>query len=170
MIARDLNARTNLDPDYVLDEGDVFSPISQIDHYKADEPLPRSNMDISPVDTHGEKLLDLCKSQSLRILNGRFCDKGSYTRFPTRTGDSPSLIDYSLVESPLLNKIRSFQVKPLTHLSDHCCLYTSINTNFYTNNEVQHIPEQINLYPDRYKPDATALKMFQRVLEANFSQ
>ena len=53
MIAGDLNARTNLDDDYVLDEGDTFSPISQIDHYKVDEPLPRSNMDIATVDTHG---------------------------------------------------------------------------------------------------------------------
>ena len=170
MIAGDLNARTNLDPDYVLDEGDTFSPISQIDHYIVDEPLSRTNMDSSPVDTHGEKLLDLCKSQSLRILNGRFLDKGSYTRFPTRIGDSPSLIDYFLIESSLLGKVRSFNVKPLTHLSDHCCLHTSMNTDFCMDIEDQHIPEQINLYPDRYKPDAAALTMFQRVLKANLSQ
>ena len=53
MIAGDFNARTNLDDDYVLDEGDTFSPISQIDHYEVDEPLPGSNMDIATVDTHG---------------------------------------------------------------------------------------------------------------------
>ena len=166
MIAGDLNARSNLHPDYVLDDGDMISPINQIDHYNIDEPLPRTNMDISPVDSHGEKLLDLCKSQSLRILNGRFLDKGSYTRFPSRTDDSPSLIDYFLIDSPLLNQVRSFNVKPLTHLSDHCCLHGSINTVFCIDNENEHTPQQINLYRDCYKPDNIAFKMFQRFLEA----
>ena len=65
---------------------------------------------------------------------------------------------------------RFHQCLPLTHLSDHCCLHTSINTDFCIDIEDQHIPEQINLYQDRYKPDVAALKMLQRVLKANLSK
>ena len=86
-----------------------------------------------------------CEAERLLFLKFLFLDKGSYTRFPTRNGDSPSLIDYFLVESPLLGKVRSFDVKPLTNLSDHCCLRASINTDFCIDIEDQHIPEQINL-------------------------
>ena len=61
MISGDLNARTGIEKDYVMDYGDVFSPIDYIDGYTFDNPLSRNNMDTVHVDTHGEKILDLCK-------------------------------------------------------------------------------------------------------------
>ncbi len=50
IIAGDLNARTNLENDIVLDDGDNYSPINLIDYYRFDKPLPMVNKDIFPVD------------------------------------------------------------------------------------------------------------------------
>ena len=69
----DLDARTKTDDNYIIDEEDRFSPISDLDHYVVDSvPITRSNTDLNPIDGHGERLLELCKSNLLRILNGRF--------------------------------------------------------------------------------------------------
>ncbi len=50
IIAGDLNARTNLENYFVLDDRDNYSPINLIDYYRFDKPLPRVNKDISQVD------------------------------------------------------------------------------------------------------------------------
>ena len=78
IIAGDLNARTNSEKDFVLDEDDNFSPISDIDHYRNDIPIPRNNMDKGPCDNHGQRILEICRSQELRILNGRFKEHMTY--------------------------------------------------------------------------------------------
>ena len=72
---------------------DKFSSINNIDHYMNDgKGLPGQNMGPSPCDNRGEKILDICKASHMRILNGRFNDiTGKLTRFPTKSGDSPSL-------------------------------------------------------------------------------
>ena len=61
------------DVDYIIDEEDRFSPINDLDHYVIDLiPITRSYTDLNPTDSHGERLLELCKSNLLRVLNGRF--------------------------------------------------------------------------------------------------
>ena len=93
MIAGDLNARTKIEKDYVMDDGDNFSPINDIDGYTFDNPLSRNNMDTAPVDTHGEKVLELCKACSIRIVNGRLNrDLGNFTRFQQELVTTPVLL------------------------------------------------------------------------------
>ena len=83
IITGDFNARTKTDDDYIIDEEDRFSPINDLDHYVVGSvPITKSNTDLNPIDSHGERLLELCKSNLPRILNGKF-EKNSnqYTRF-----------------------------------------------------------------------------------------
>ena len=50
--------------------------IINIDHCKNyGKELPRQNMDPSPCDDRGEKILDICKASHMRVLNGRFNDR-----------------------------------------------------------------------------------------------
>ena len=52
-------------------------------------------------------------------------------------------------------------------LSDHCCISTSLKTNFTINDQVDHEPARINPSHDVYKPDILSLKVFQKALEIN---
>ena len=126
----DLNGRTGKIDDYVNDSADKHSPIN-VPFYTKDTGLNRNNQDINPTDEQGKIILDLCKSNSLRILNGRsYGDKeGSFTRYPQRMNEKPSLIDYALCGENLLDSIFSFSVLPFTELSDHCCISTNLRTN-----------------------------------------
>ena len=89
--------------------------------------ITRSYTDLNPIDRQGERLLQFCKSNLLRFLNGRFGKNSNrYTRDPTELGNKPSVIDYSLTSKNLLSLIKSFNIEPFTILSDHCCLHTGI--------------------------------------------
>ena len=76
-------------------------------------------------------ILELCKSNSLRILNGRATgdESGTFTRYPKRRSENPSAIDYTLCGEALIPSIFSFSVLPYTELSDHCCISTHIKIN-----------------------------------------
>ena len=92
-IIGDFNARVPNKSDYVLYD----RTIENIDYdYSPDTVLPRVSQD-TPSNSHGLRLLDLCKSTSFRIANGRLgsdCGKGAET-FVSRMGSS--VIDYLLV-------------------------------------------------------------------------
>ena len=154
LIAGDLNARTSTNCDFVDDFSDKFSPINNIDHYMNDSKgLPRQNIDPSLCDNRGEKILDICKASHMRILNGRFDDKtGKLTRFSTKSGDSPSLIDYFIADESMLQYIKSFDVLPLTALSDHCCLHASIKSNLLVPPSCENEPNivKLNQLPDGF--------------------
>ena len=130
LIMGDLNGRTKLGEDFVRDENDEHSPINSV-CYTKDEHAGRANMDRTPIDRQGKKILELCKYSSYRILNGRVKgDKtGKFTRYPSNLRDDPSLIDYALCNTTLMNNIHSFSVLPFTGLSDHCCISVCIRIN-----------------------------------------
>ena len=68
---------------------------------------------------------------SYRILDGRVDgDKtGKFTRYPSNLRDEPSVIDYALCSTLIMNRIHSFSVLPFTGLSDHCCVSAYIKIN-----------------------------------------
>ena len=124
-------------------------------------PIARSNTDLNPVDSHGERLLELCKSNLLRILNGRFGNNSNrYTRYPTKLGDKPSVIDYTLTSKNLLSIIKSSNIEPFTILSDHCCLHTIIMCLNKHSAEVEHEQIKLNKVPNKFIMDIfqTALR------------
>ena len=78
MIAGDFNSRVGNKCDYI-----VYDSINScVDHdcYIPDNNLYRASVDSSQ-NSHGLKLLDLCKTCSLRILNGRVGDSNHFTFF-----------------------------------------------------------------------------------------
>ena len=130
LVMGDLNGRTATDADYIEENYDSFSPLHDIDHYEADSPLMRNNMDKTSTDTHGKTILNICKNLQLRILNGRTAGDrwGVPTRYPVHKKEKPSVIDYGICSAKALPRVNSFYVLPYTILSDHCCLSLSLST------------------------------------------
>ena len=127
----DLNGRTKTGEDFVRDNLDKYSPINNSSYMK-DTELTRNNKDQHPIDQQGKIIIELCKSSSLRILNGRTLgDKnGQFTRYPlNKPNENPSTIDYALSGISVINEIFSFSVLPFTELSDHCCISATIKVN-----------------------------------------
>ena len=117
---------------------------------------------MNSIDSHGKRLLELCKSNLLRILNGRFGDNSNrYTRYPTKLGDKPSVIDYTLTSKSLLSLIKSLNIEPFTILSDHCCFHTRIMCSNKYSAEVEHEQIKLNEVPNKFIIDKTSLGIFQ---------
>ena len=171
IITGDFNARTKTDDDYIIDEEDRFSPITDLDHYVIDSvPITRSNTDLNPTDSHGERLFELCKSNLPRLLNGRFGNNSDrHTRYPTELGDKPSVIDYTLTSKNLLSLIKSFNMEPFTILSDHCCLNTKIMCSNKYSAEVEHEQIKLNKVPNKFIIDKTSLSIFQTALRSEMN-
>ena len=143
LIMGDLNGRTKLGEDFVRDENDEHSPINSQCYTKDEDVSSRENMDRTPIDQQGKKILELCKYSSYRILNGRIKgDKtGTFTRYPRNLKDVPSVIDYALCGATLMTRIHSFSVLPFTGLSDHCCISVCIRTSYCgKENELEPTP------------------------------
>ena len=133
-------------------------------------PIAGSNTDLNPVDSHGERLLELCKSNLRRILNGRFGNNSNqYTRYPTKLGDKPRLIDYTLTSKNLLSTIKSFNIEPFTILSDHCCLHTRIMCSNKYSAEVEHEQIKLNKVPNKFIMDKTSLGIFQTAVSSEMN-
>ena len=139
IIMGDLNGKTKTAPDYVLDATDKHSPINDIDQYITDTPVPRRSMDEKSPDTQGKRILELCQSNGLRILNGRTAGDrwGLLTRYPLSSRESPSLLDYAICSTTHTKRIESFQVYPISDLSDHCCISCKLTTNEQQQREVE---------------------------------
>ena len=127
IIMGDLNGRTQLAEDFVRDSQDEHSPANQL-YIPKDIALKRENSDNQAPDKQGKIILDLCKTHSMRILNGRLNGDltGRFTRYPKHEREKPSVIDYALCGESLLSNISSFSVLPFTEISDHCCISTNI--------------------------------------------
>ena len=91
-------------------------------------------------DTNGKHLADLCMVNNLKILNGGkigdFVGKYHY--------NGSSTVDYIITETDLFDKVRYFQVLPLTLSSDHCPILAnmdikSINSKSNNTDQKNHI-------------------------------
>ena len=108
------------------------------DDYLPDVPLPRRSLD-SICNPHGIKLLDLCKSTSMRIANGRLGSDhqiGTYT-YTCHTGSS--VIDYLLLSQHDFSHIANFKIGSFCEWSDHAPLSFDIGCNIdATENDNMH--------------------------------
>ena len=131
IILGDLNGKTNTVPDTVDDAEDAHSPINDITTYSRDKFIPRHNQDENKMDKQGSAIIEMCKSNNLRILNGRMPGDrwGSLTRFPINRLESPSVLDYCISHTEVMKNIDSFKVHPISDLSDHCCISFLLLTN-----------------------------------------
>ncbi|CAG2189272.1 unnamed protein product [Mytilus edulis] len=117
----DLNARTGQRADFIVNDSDHINNFDGFDllpeNYITDSEINRNNQDTS-VNTVGTKLLDLCLSSRLRLLNGRFLgDSLGYYTYMSSSGFST--VDYAVVSESLLSSVKYFKTNDFTYLSDH---------------------------------------------------
>ena len=118
IIMGDLNSRTG--------ELDDFIDIEKTDlngtpppPARCCTPKPRKNLD-KTFNNMGLKLIDLCKSHDLQILNGRSIGDpfGYFTFHDTLQG--ASTIDLAVLSDPLVKRVKTFSVNTPNDYSHHC--------------------------------------------------
>jgi len=125
----DFNARTGSLSDYVVLPGKdatdhILDTLTSSDHFPD---LTRFSED-SKCNKYGKDLIKLCKSSSLRIMNGFFKGNRNTGTFTCYTARGKSQIDYLLCDHTLYQNLVDFNIEPLTTDSDHRSLVFS----FYT--------------------------------------
>jgi hypothetical protein len=138
VIMGDLNARTSNKADFVITETykDDFEP--DLNSYNDDIlTLPRNNLD-AKLNHAGTCLLNLCKTAQLLILNGRTAGNYSgYTTYHCKNGCST--IDYTIVDTDIVNNVLYHNIALPSHISDHCLQSVSIKCNFDNNKKTHNM-------------------------------
>jgi exonuclease III len=132
ILGGDPNARTAVSPDYIQhDRGHDPIPVPSFYDDARDGCSKRNSQD-TVINEHGRKLLSLCQSHNLRILNGRKAgDSGGY--FTCFKYNGQSVVDYALVSPALFNSVLYFNVENFTPFSDHCMVsFRLLLTDFRT--------------------------------------
>ncbi|VDI17082.1 Hypothetical predicted protein [Mytilus galloprovincialis] len=133
----DMNARTAIVNDFIINDnvcGPIFDSFNHIFGYLSDTNLPvRRNPDQS-TNEFGLKLLNLCRSTGLRILNGRHKDglANDYTFCGSR---GMSVVDYLLAPYDFLHIIDQFIVCNFTSFSDHAPLHVRLRCILHDSQE-----------------------------------
>lgn len=126
IIGGDCNARTACKPDFIVN--DRYNCELDADDYQVEEILPRFSMDKGS-NSHGNKLLELCMSTSLSIVNGRLGEDYGIGKYTCYNSHGSSVIDYILTDKDSFNSIKSFKVSEFNEFSDHAPLSLSIVCN-----------------------------------------
>ena len=115
LIMGDCNSRVGKHPDSVCQEG---NKIITNDFSESSLCATQRKSFDNDLNNHGKRLLEICRSADLRILNGTINgDSLGRPSFHDKSGIS--VIDYSICDQDLLRNITSFIVKEPTSLSDH---------------------------------------------------
>ncbi|MEW8547527.1 MAG: reverse transcriptase family protein, partial [Candidatus Thiodiazotropha sp.] len=121
IVCGDFNGRIANKLDYI--DHDVNNHSTDSNSYEPDIPLLRTAID-TVSNNQGAQLLDLCKSTTLRIANGRLDGNSNFTYF-CRTGSS--VIDYLLLKQDCFSYINTFVVREFNEFSDHAPLQFSLH-------------------------------------------
>ncbi|MEW8548549.1 MAG: reverse transcriptase family protein, partial [Candidatus Thiodiazotropha sp.] len=157
----DFNSRTHNTSDF-MDSDDFFSKYFEFDDQLVDfcnisnllDQLKFSRVRITKdivTNNEGNKLLDICKSNNLVILNGR-CGDDKYVG--ATTFRNCSVIDYSIASCHSLFHVNNFRIDELDSLfSDgHCLLSTELNFNSNLRNASKSKCKQNQSKP-KWKPE-----------------
>lgn len=128
LITGDLNSRVGQRSDIVQNinlDRFVDMPLNDI---PADNLPKRSSFD-NKSNGFGNKLLTVCKENSIFIVNGRK-EVGKFTCYNLiRNRLAASVVDYVIVNYDMFQLIDHFEVHDLNEFSDHCPLHFTINLN-----------------------------------------
>jgi hypothetical protein len=89
LLLGDLNARTSKLEDFVSSDGSDHIQDTSDNYF---QPPERQNFD-STINNHGKKIIEICKSTDMRILNGRINDD-SLGRPTFHGNNGTSVVDY----------------------------------------------------------------------------
>ena len=132
LIIGDMNARTST--------SDENPPAPSIDHSECYIETENYNIQIKPrnncdkeINAHGNKIIEICKSYNLQILNGRMDGDplGNLTYFNENLG--ASAVDYCICSQNFFKYISNFMTLPQNELSDHCKIVTEIKGGLQEN-------------------------------------
>ena len=147
LLTGDFNARTDLLPDYVTHDSDLYILLPP--DYLVDTFIPRKSED-KTVNNYGKELLDLCIASQLRIVNGRIRpdgNRGALTCFtPRGTSVVDYVVDYAITSKSFLIYVSHFQVGDILPCSDHCPLYFNLLTGtgiFFRINKINMLSEML---------------------------
>ena len=170
-VCGDFNARTNVDPDFCMfDENDNISDHVNLPfNMLSDVPLPRGNTDTHATDVRGKKLLNLCRSTGLRIVNGRAIGDTAGNLTCYSHSGKPSTIDYVLVSNDMIDNIDYFHVEDLDVHSIHCQLVTKLRLGHFKRDKAPSVSTSVNrLHKFHWKPVNKLI--FQRSLASEHIQ
>ena len=123
----DLNARTGKFSDSVCKEENNLITKDQTEFSLC--PTQRDSFH-NELNNHGKRLLEICRSADLRILNRRVSgDSLGRVTFHGKNGVSTSLVDYAVRDQDLLSHAANFVVEDPLQLSDHSPITTWLNIN-----------------------------------------
>ena len=130
IVIGDFNARTSDKDDFITNDviqNDILREVSEILTYETDTVLPtRVNPD-KTVNEYGRKLLSLCKSSGLRILNGRH-NHGLDRDYTFMGARGLSVVDYCISTPNVFHLIEKFIISNFTTFSDHAPLHLQFKT------------------------------------------
>ena len=127
LLMGDLKARTGKFSDSVCKEGNNVITKDQSEFSLC--PTQRNSFD-NELNSQGKRLLEICKSADLRILNGRVRgDSLGRVTFHVKNWVSTCVVDYAVCDQDLLSHVANFVVKDPLHLSDHSPITTWLNIN-----------------------------------------
>ena len=117
----DFNSRIGMRDDVILNDDisdTVLDTLSAVIDYRADENLSKRNSLDKQVNQFGRKLIDLCKTTGIRVVNGRHQGDpcGNFSFYNAR---GTSLIDYLLTEGSQLSNVADFVTGQFNTFSDH---------------------------------------------------
>ena len=87
----------------------------------------RNNIDYQ-TNSHSLKLINLCKTCNLRIINGRKIGDSFAKPMYFSSEGSCSVIDYSIILENIFHQVPSFIVKSQSLISDHCQIMSWLKT------------------------------------------
>lgn len=132
-IVGDLNARTGVRNDFT-DSPNMFDMYIDVidgqDHANTDHILGNRTSEDSVCNSSGLKLLELCKSTDIRILNGRMGEDDGLGLYTFLSSLGKSVIDYALTSIDLFPLISNFIVHDCYTFSSHVPIQMNISANF----------------------------------------
>ena len=143
-ICGDLNARTGVDPDFIVNDSDKHVPLDP--SYIIDSNILQRNSEDTKVDDRGKQVNELCISSRMRILNGRILGD-SFGKFTCQKPTGASVVDYMFASEELLKDIIYFHVHPFQPVFSDChskisvCIKATVKHNNCVRNENDRMPD-----------------------------
>jgi len=152
----DFNSRTGKYSDTVSQDGNNIITNDQSE--SAFHPAERNSFD-NVLNSHGKKLLEICKTFDLRIVNGRV--SGDTLGRPTFHGtNGTSVIDYFICDHHTFLDVANFVVEKPSPMSDHSAILAWLNLNTSlpegdiqtanSNNKLMRLPRQFSWENDSF--------------------
>ena len=102
------------------------------------------------VNSYGLDLMSICTGSDLLICNGTLPPDNATGDYTCHTANGSSCVDYAIVNSHLVSKIKSFCINKLETFSDHCPIVLTLSTGSkypeHSKHSVQFLTNQ--LYKD----------------------